>query len=86
MSELMQEYQIVEVAGRGRCFKAAKNYRRGDKIHSEKPYEAVLYDASAASQCHHTFEKSQQLHRCVAHSCSSVGSGAAIGICTKLRS
>ena len=66
----MQEYHIEEVEGRGRCFRAAKTHRPGGKILSEEPYDAVLYDDSAASWCHHTFERPQRLHRWVADNCN----------------
>lgn len=60
---MMQRYRIVECEGRGRCFQAAKHYRQGDVVHTEEPYEAVLYDDSAASRCHQTFKPGQHLLR-----------------------
>ncbi len=59
----MQEHCIVNVDGCGRCFQAAKDYRNGDIVLSEEPYEGVLYDDSAAYRCHHIFEETQQLQR-----------------------
>ena len=56
---------------------AAKSFRPGDKIYSEEPYEAVLYDDSAANRCHYTFKDPEKLHRCDAHSWSTINWRAA---------